>query len=46
MPGMFTAPHTSLQNEAITCGDYLLWRFAKAFSYRSETLAGRSMNRA
>ncbi|ASJ76147.1 isopenicillin N synthase family dioxygenase [Granulosicoccus antarcticus] len=23
--------------EAITCGDYLLWRFAKAFSYRNAT---------
>ncbi len=27
--------------EPITCGDYLLWRFAKAFSYRSETQGGR-----
>lgn len=26
--------------EAITCGDYLLWRFAKAFSYRNETQGG------
>ncbi len=26
--------------EAITCGDYLLWRFAKAFSYRSDTQGG------
>ena len=27
--------------EAITCGDYLLWRFARAFSYRSDTQGGR-----
>ncbi len=27
--------------EAITCGDYLLWRFAKAFSYRKEAHGGR-----
>lgn len=24
------------QHEAITCGDYLIWRFGKAFSYRAE----------
>jgi isopenicillin N synthase-like dioxygenase len=32
--------HTPLE-PATTCGDYLLWRFGKAFSYRSEAPAGR-----
>jgi len=30
----FCAAGESPRDEPITCGDYLLWRFAKAFSYR------------
>jgi isopenicillin N synthase-like dioxygenase len=26
----------SITDEAITCGDYLIWRFGKAFSYRND----------
>ena len=33
-PGAFCAPGEEPQDEPITCGDYLLWRFRKAFSYR------------
>ena len=29
-------PGTRVEHEPITCGDYLVWRFGKAFSYRSE----------
>ena len=29
-----------LDHEPITCGDYLVWRFGKAFSYRSEAREG------
>lgn len=27
-------PDHAAANEPITCGDYLTWRFAKAFAYR------------
>ena len=33
-PGAFCASGETPRDEPITCGDYLLWRFAKAFSYR------------
>ena len=33
-PRAFCAPGEEPQDEPITCGDYLLWRFRKAFSYR------------
>lgn len=29
------------EEESITCGDYLLWRFAKAFSYRDQQSGDR-----
>ena len=29
-------PDHSTAEEPITCGDYLTWRFEKAFSYRKE----------
>ena len=32
---IYGAEHKA-QHEAITCGDYLNWRFEKAFSYRSK----------
>ena len=31
---VFGADYSPAQ-EAISCGDYLIWRFAKAFSYRT-----------
>ncbi len=31
-----TIPGLQSSEDAITCGDYLLWRFAKAFSYRTK----------
>ncbi|MCY4453862.1 MAG: hypothetical protein OXC01_18115 [Immundisolibacterales bacterium] len=30
-------PGARVEHEPITCGDYLVWRFGQAFSYRSET---------
>ena len=33
-PRAFCAPGEEPRDEPITCGDYLLWRFRKAFSYR------------
>ena len=33
-PRAFCAPGETPHDEPITCGDYLLWRFRKAFSYR------------
>ena len=33
-PGVFCAEGEAPRDEPITCGDYLLWRFRKAFSYR------------
>lgn len=33
---IFGADHEA-QQEAITCGDYLIWRFGKAFAYRQKT---------
>ena len=33
-PRSFCAPGEAAHDEPITCGDYLLWRFARAFSYR------------
>ena len=33
-PRAFCAPGETPHEAPITCGDYLLWRFAKAFSYR------------
>ena len=33
-PGAFCAEDETPHDEPITCGDYLLWRFRKAFSYR------------
>lgn len=33
-------PKARIEYEPITCGDYLVWRFGKAFSYRSEARAG------
>ena len=33
-PRAFCAPGEEPHDEPITCGDYLLWRFRKAFSYR------------
>ena len=33
-PRAFCAEGEAPRDEPITCGDYLLWRFAKAFSYR------------
>lgn len=30
------ADNTTACEDSITCGDYLLWRFAKAFSYRNK----------
>ena len=33
-PGTFPAPDEALHDEPVTCGEYLLWRFGKAFSYR------------
>ena len=33
-PTAFCAPGETPHDEPITCGDYLLWRFRKAFSYR------------
>ena len=33
-PRSFCAPGETPHDEPITCGDYLLWRFRKAFSYR------------
>ena len=33
-PRAFCAEDETPHNDPITCGDYLLWRFAKAFSYR------------
>ncbi len=33
-PRAFCAPGETPFDEPITCGDYLLWRFRKAFSYR------------
>lgn len=35
---VFGHQHTATE-EPITCGDYLIWRFAKAFSYRSKSAA-------
>ena len=26
------------KQDAISCGDYLIWRFAKAFSYRTKNM--------
>ncbi|NKC11218.1 MAG: 2OG-Fe(II) oxygenase [Gammaproteobacteria bacterium] len=34
--GLFCAPGETPRYEPITCGDYLQWRFAKAFDYRSK----------
>ena len=33
-PRAFCAEGEAPRDEPVTCGDYLLWRFAKAFSYR------------
>ena len=33
-PFVIDGTSTESQHEPITCGDYLLWRFEKAFSYR------------
>ena len=33
-PNAFRAPGEMLHDDPITCGEYLLWRFGKAFSYR------------
>ena len=33
-PGAFCAGGEALRDEPILCGDYLLWRFEKAFAYR------------
>lgn len=33
-PSLFCAPGESPKYEPTTCGDYLLWRFKKAFDYR------------
>ena len=33
-PATFCEPGESPREEAILCGDYLMWRFGKAFSYR------------
>lgn len=33
-PGAFCAQGEAPHDKPITCGDYLLWRFRKAFSYR------------
>ena len=36
-PRVFCAEGEAPRDEPITCGDYLLWRFAKAFSYRRQS---------
>ena len=33
-------PGTRIEHEPVTCGDYLVRRFAKAFSYRSKARGG------
>ncbi|MGI9334692.1 MAG: 2OG-Fe(II) oxygenase family protein, partial [Gammaproteobacteria bacterium] len=33
-PSAFCAAGETPRDEPITCGDYLMWRFKKAFSYR------------
>ena len=33
-PGAFCAEGETPRDDPVTCGDYLLWRFRKAFSYR------------
>ena len=34
-PRLFCAPGETPKYETTTCGEYLLWRFAKAFAYRN-----------
>ena len=35
-PALFCTQGETARDEAITCGEYLEWRFAKAFDYRKE----------
>lgn len=35
-PSQIPGQDTENMEEPITCGDYLIWRFARAFSYRTE----------